>query len=152
MLKMKKILVPIDGTELAAHVLGHVRRLLLRQDAQVMLVFVRPLPRPGQSPIIGLELARSAQRYLGQLKRSFLNYGTSADFRILDGDSAREILAFAETYKPSLIAMATHGRTGVKRFFSDSVTETVLRKSPFPVLALNPLAAGCKSNREQNYR
>ena len=53
-----------------------------------------------------------------------------------EGFSADEIIAFGRATKDSLIAMCSHGRSGVKRFVLGSVTETVVRHSIEPVLVL----------------
>jgi nucleotide-binding universal stress UspA family protein len=50
------------------------------------------------------------------------------------GHSVDEILRTIEEYKPDLVVMATHGRTGLKHMVLGSVTEKVVRLSPVPVL------------------
>jgi nucleotide-binding universal stress UspA family protein len=55
-----------------------------------------------------------------------------------EGLSADEIMTFSRHSPDSLIAMCTHGRSGVKRWMLGSVTETVVRHSGAPVLVVRP--------------
>jgi nucleotide-binding universal stress UspA family protein len=57
-----------------------------------------------------------------------------------EGFSADEIIAFGRATKDSMIAMCSHGRSGVKRFVLGSVAETVVRHSVEPVLLLRGAA------------
>jgi len=50
------------------------------------------------------------------------------------GHSVDEILRTIDEYKPDLVVMATHGRTGLKHLVMGSVTEKIVRLSPVPVL------------------
>lgn len=56
--------------------------------------------------------------------------------RLVEGDPATEILRAAEESKCDLIAIGTHGRTGVHRLLMGSVAEQVVRKAPCPVLII----------------
>jgi len=55
---------------------------------------------------------------------------------VLEGSGADEIIHFAQTHPDSLVAMCTHGRSGVKRWVLGSVTEKVVRHSGDPVLVV----------------
>jgi nucleotide-binding universal stress UspA family protein len=54
------------------------------------------------------------------------------------GDAAEEILNYAKTEGIDLIIMGTHGRKGIERIIFGSVAERVVKKSPIPVLTVNP--------------
>ncbi len=54
----------------------------------------------------------------------------------MEGPPAREILSVVDQVKPDLIVISTHGRTGLARLLLGSVTETILRHSPCPVLCV----------------
>jgi nucleotide-binding universal stress UspA family protein len=56
--------------------------------------------------------------------------------RLVEGDPAREILRAAKEIKCDLIAIGTHGRTGLGRLLMGSVAEQVVRKAPCPVLTV----------------
>ena len=59
-----------------------------------------------------------------------------ASFAILEGKSAEGIIDFAHANAVDMIAMSTHGRSGVGRWVLGSVTERVVRYSNDPVLVL----------------
>ena len=84
-------------------------------------------------------LIEQAQQDLGELRDRLFEQGADVGCSVLmSGDPASKILSFARRYRPSLIAMSTHGRTGLKRWTRGSVAERVLRSSPFPLLLWNP--------------
>lgn len=127
----KSILVPLDGSELAAAILIHVRRLVHGEDVEVTLLHVIPAD--------GLESDRNRAR-VEQLRDDFRAEGARATARVVVGDPAGKILEVADEIAPSLIAMSTHGRSGVARFVRGSVAEKVLSRSRFPLLLANPFA------------
>jgi nucleotide-binding universal stress UspA family protein len=129
---LEKILVPLDGSELADRVLPIVRGLASR-SSEVLLLHVMT-DEVGATP----ELVRSGARYLEQKRLALTDSIERVRFDLMSGDPAEAILGFAETYEPSLIALATHGRTGLARIVHGSVTETLLHRSRFPILAVNP--------------
>ena len=129
---LKKILVPLDGSALSDRILGQVHRLLVREDARIRLLGVLPPRQPGSA-------APAAERHLEEHCETLCEEGARASFATtLSGDPATGILDYAAKYRPSLIAMSTHGRTGLRRWRRGSVAERVLRASPFPLLLWNP--------------
>jgi len=133
-----RILVPLDGSALAESVLIQVRRLLARQDAELLLLRVVTLP-PSAEADAGepLDLLWSrATDYLQNLTAQLAAQGLRVRFKVSEGFPANRILEAARKEKVSLIAMSTHGRTGLARWAFGSVTEKVLRSSPVPVLAI----------------
>ncbi len=139
---MKKILVPLDGSTLSDHILEQVDRLLVREDAEVRLLRVLPPVDYEAAPDQRLSVLE-AQRHLGACREELSARGASVtSVALANGDPAGKILEYADKYRPSLIAMSTHGRTGLKRWSRGSVAERVLRHSPFPVLLWNPFHPG----------
>ena len=63
-------------------------------------------------------------------------HALAVEYRITEGDVAAEVLRLAEETKCDLIAMGTHGRTGLERLIVGSVAETVMRKAHCPVLTV----------------
>ncbi|MBI2191373.1 MAG: universal stress protein [Planctomycetes bacterium] len=131
---LNRILVPLDGSELAGRILGPVRSLLLRQDAEVMFLRVLPGHWMAEEDRLWPGEGESPRTHLERLRNDLVNQGGRAYYLFRKGDPADEILKFAEDYQPSLIAMSTHGRTGVERWIRGSVAERVLRGSIFPLL------------------
>ena len=131
------ILVPIDGSELADRIIGQVGRLLRREDSRVVLVTVVPQDRIEaregfENPV------EAARNHIERLTRELVTQGANVATRVLAGDPAARILECAADEKASLIAMATHGRSGLSRFVRGSVAERVLREADIPVLMANP--------------
>jgi nucleotide-binding universal stress UspA family protein len=86
-----------------------------------------------------------AQGYLEPLVASLKAKGVRAGARVRIGDPATEIVAAAKEINADLIAMTTHGRTGLGRLLFGSVAEAVLRGSPIPVFLLRTSEAALES-------
>ena len=148
---LERILVPLDGSERSEAVLTQVRRLLRRKDAEVLLLQVAEvdyLPTY-ESSRLRTDLPDLAQQYVRRLARRLEEEGIRTRPLVATGAAAPEILAAASDHHASLIAMSTHGRTGLERWSMGSVTEKILRASPVPVLALRSFPAQPK---EQPFR
>jgi nucleotide-binding universal stress UspA family protein len=133
-----RILIPLDGSDLAESVLIQVRRLLTRKDAELLLLRVVTLP-PSTEGDAGepLEHLRAgATEYLRNVEGRLAKEGLRVRSTVVEGFPANQILDVAKKEGATLIAMSTHGRTGLSRWVFGSVTEKVLRGSPIPVLAI----------------
>jgi nucleotide-binding universal stress UspA family protein len=136
-----RILVPLDGSMTAEAVLPQVRRLLRRKDSEV--VFVRAVvPPPVENSLPIIEAAqKAAEDYMEGMKARWAGTGVRVHIRVRLGEPSTVILETAEEFGATLIALATHGSRGVKRFLMGSVAEQVIRRSPVPVLAFRPFFA-----------
>ncbi len=67
--------------------------------------------------------------------------GARARVLVRSGDPAEEILACAKAEHVGLIAMSTHGRSGLRRTLFGGVAEAVVRRAPLPVLLVRATAA-----------
>jgi nucleotide-binding universal stress UspA family protein len=149
----QRILVPHDGSSFAELVLPHVTELAQRFDAELILLEVISPPNPalyaGDAEAgIGADLAvqeieeaqdelrAQGQARLVSLVGSLGAQGIRASYRVVDGDPAREIIRFARENQIDLIAMTSHGRTGLVRTILGSVTDLVLREAITPVLVV----------------
>lgn len=133
-----RILVPLDGSELAEAVLTQVRRLLFRKDAEVILVQAVSVP-PGIEADVGrvLETLRAgAAAYVAGVEGRLAAQGARVRSLVRVGGAGEVILRAAEEERAGLIAMSTHGRSGIARWVLGSVAEKVVRASPVPVLAV----------------
>lgn len=140
----KKILAPLDGSELAERALKHVKTVTQGCRApRVILLQVIPWPAHPAHTLSG-ELIRSegekaeacAKEYLAKVADSLRRGGIAVETAIVHGGSAEEILDYATQNKVDLIVMSTHGRSGVSRWVFGSVAERVLRHSATPVLVI----------------
>jgi nucleotide-binding universal stress UspA family protein len=134
---LAKILVPLDGSELGDRILTQVKRLLVRHDGEVMLVRVISPETLKSENVPGQELD-VARGHLERLASSLRAQGAKVQHEVLVGKPADRVHTFALEYRPSLIAMSTHGRTGLSRWIRGSVAERILRVSPYPLLLSNP--------------
>jgi len=135
---LERILVPLDGSTLAESVLTQVRQLLMQKDSEVVLLRVVPHPPSSEADTLEpMEMLRaSASEYLRTIEEGLSSQGARVRCRVAEGFSAGVILETAKSENATLIAMSTHGRTGLSRWVFGSVTEKVLRASPVPVLAV----------------
>ncbi len=129
----KKILVPLDGSELAETVLSHIEAIVLAHEAEVILL--RVLPATGVFPATAEAERSAARESLERARKRLQEKGINARTTIRHGeDAAMEITDYAGVNDVDLIAMSTHGRSGVSRWMFGSVAEKVLRGTNKPIL------------------
>ena len=134
----KRILVPLDGSPLAEGVLPHVQELARSIGAEVVLLRVAFAHIfPGADPVeTQVTAVQEAEAYVADRARTLQDAGVRAEGKVRYGDPVEEIVDHVTWDHIDLIAMATHGRTGLKRVVLGSVAEQVLRRSPIPMLLL----------------
>jgi nucleotide-binding universal stress UspA family protein len=137
---LERILVPLDGSELSRRILEPVSRLAKTTNAEVRAISVVEDYAADQAMLRGEDPLGLASAELGRALEPLTKLGLRTAYDSYIGDPATRILEDAEDYRPSLIAMATHGRSGADRWIRGSTAERVLRRSPFPVLLANPRA------------
>lgn len=125
----RKTLIPLDGSELSEQVLDAVTRLIARQD-----VGVTSLLRVVESE----DEKAAAEEYLASLRKRLSERSIPASVNVAVGDPAEEILTYVKHEGHDLIAMATHGRSGVTRWVRGSVAERILRSTAVPLLLVTP--------------
>ncbi len=135
---LAKILVPLDGSELADRVIVQVRRLLHARDAEVILLGVVEEDAVGRTYAPGHNALTVARKHLEKVRDDLVAQGARAHVRLEVGDPASKIIERARDDDVSLVAMSTHGRSGVSRLVRGSVAERVMRGSGAPVLVANP--------------
>ena len=152
MVALKSIVVPLDGSELAESILPYVEQVAKNLDLEVVLLRVYALRYGTYSSGQGFYDATQIETFLASLRVEALDYleGIAADLKkrglekvfvvVKEGLDADEIIGFACHVPDSLVAMCSHGRSGVKRWVFGSVTETVVRHSGDPVLVLRAVS------------
>lgn len=124
---VESILVPQDGTPESRAALLPAIELARRFDSR--LVLFRACASSGELP--------AAERALQETCGSVVSAGVVAHaFAEEGGEPAAAIVAAAQAHRADLIVMATHGRSGLARLQSGSVTEHVLRETPVPLVAV----------------
>jgi len=133
----ERILVPLDGSARAEVILPQIARILNREDAELLLLRVVSVPdSPGLvvQDTIRYQEREEAQKYLHDLALRFGEKSSKVHARLAEGWPADVILETAKTEGATMIAMTTHGRTGMLRWALGSVAEKVARASDVPVL------------------
>jgi len=131
---MKVVLAPIDGSRLSDAVLPHVRRLLYREvDGWSVRLLTVLDPRQTRT-----EARAEARVHLAACERLLRSERFHVHSRVVSGDPVIEILEYVVSERVDLVAIATHGRTGLRRWVRGSVAERVLRGCPASLLLVNP--------------
>ena len=145
--KMGQIFVPLDGSGLAEKTLPHACSLTKRLNLEIQLVRVYSLPLDAYVVADGViaqgpaqyseEFARHAQDYLDGKVAGLRADGFKRVVAIaIEGDAAGEIIDLASKTPNSLIAMSTHGRSGIGRWVLGSVAEKIIQHAHNPVLLI----------------
>ena len=137
----KRVLVALDGSTACEAVLHFLMEIAGPLDMTVMLLHVlEPITPPvtdGAVVFDDVEARRDqAEEYLAPISAALRSQGVNTSWAIRRGRPADEILAAAQEGGADLIAMATHGRTGIGRLLFGSVAEAVLRRAPVPVFMI----------------
>jgi nucleotide-binding universal stress UspA family protein len=151
----KKILVPLDGSERAESILAHVRALARdvadpeTRTREVVLLQVFELPHitslsrgAGEefASLLPLEPAElqervaAARAYLAGQTAALTSSGLYARYRVAFGPVAATILQVAEEENADLVAMASHGRSGMPGVYYGSVAAAILQRIDRPLL------------------
>lgn len=133
---MKTVLVPLDGSRTSEQVLPPVIKLLKQTEGNLVLLHaVTPSEyfSVTAAQYVQQERRRSAT-YLQQLAERIGNNGMGVQERVATGEASREIVAEARRSHADLIAMSSHGRSGIREWAFGSVAERVLRTTNVPVL------------------
>ena len=133
-----RVLVPLDGSRLGDAIVAHVRRLATREGEPVevtLLTTIEAWESEQQQATRRQELLAHHQELLDLLRAE----GVPALSQVMVAtDPAQQIVESALTHKADLIAMSSHGRSGLQRWRRGSVAERVLRAATVPVYVANP--------------
>jgi len=144
---ISSVVVPLDGSELAESVLPTVVEMAKSLDLEVVLYRAYELAAsayygsrdylPHYDAML-LDLKREVEEYLGKKVEALKSAGlTRVSSVAAPGAGADEIVRYSREHPDALIAMCTHGRSGVRRWVLGSVTERVVRHSGDPVLVVH---------------
>lgn len=134
-----KILIPLDGSALAEHVLDHMAWLATPAETELILVSAIETWRYAMA---GAEFSWSdiltpvreeTENYMTRQRQRMQEAGYRVSTYVVDGDAAQVILDLAQKNAADLIAMTTHGRSGFVRWTLGSVTERVIHDAQIPV-------------------
>ena len=132
----KKILVPLDGSTLAEGIIPRVEGLAKIHNAEVTLLRVAVAHTfPGMDPVQHqVTVVREAEEYLAKVEGDLRSVGVKTQAVVRYGQDAQEIVEHARNRDFDLIAMSTHGRTGLTQFVLGSVASKVIHTASVPIL------------------
>ena len=144
-----KIVVPLDGSELAEGVIPHVAEVIRNRGSHVCLLTVAQVARITTSVLPDLLSASSNTReerarvekelttYLRAIAGKLEPAAAEVQVNVRFGRPADEILAFAGDADADLIVMSSHGRSGISRWVLGSVVDRVLHGAVYPILIVH---------------
>ena len=139
----KKILVLLDGSQRAEAILPHVESMASCYSAKVILLqvlepsvlYTSPYDAYPELNLADAEIREpQAESYLIQVEERFRQQGIDVDHRIEQGPVVASILEAAAEEEADLVAMVSHGRTGLARVFYGSTAAGVLNRIDRPLL------------------
>jgi nucleotide-binding universal stress UspA family protein len=142
-----KILIPLDGSDVAEAILPEVETLATDFGAEVVLLHAHTpqvFPYLTDNPYALADITRyeteSGRAYVDGIATRLRAKGLSVKTIVNEGRAADVILDVAEAVRADLIAMTTHGRSGVGRWLLGSVADAVVHAAKVPVLLSRGLA------------
>jgi len=151
----EKILVCLDGSELAEQILPYASEQAVRMKSTLVLFYAVHDPTtislnfPGNpgTPMETesmrrhlLEHSAQAEKYLAALAAKLQDKGINTEYVVMPGRAGEAIVDYAAANNVDLIALSTHGRGGISRAFLGSVADFVLKNSGLPILLIRPQA------------
>jgi nucleotide-binding universal stress UspA family protein len=144
----ERALVPLDGSPVAEAIIPFILEIAGPLDMAVRLLrVVEPIPpmaAEGASPVFvddPVARTRDAEEYLAPIATELRGRGIDATWEVCRGLAATAILDAGKAFGADVIAMGTHGRSGLGRLLFGSVAEHVLRHASVPVLLIRQTEA-----------
>ena len=154
-----RIVVPLDLSEMAELALPHASTVARATGTTIHLIHVVDITPLTQSSMVGFEIeqaatfaalegieaeAAAAEEYLESIRQHLAAKGVTATTAVVTGLVVSELLNAIAT--DDLVAMTTHGRTGLERWLMGSVAESVIRRSSAPVLLVRVTSTANQSD------
>ena len=147
MMKIARILCPVDFSDCSRHALDYAVGIARRHEAQIMALYVLPpiaalLPPTGEGLYPPIVFSPSDLEQYDEALASFARRSDDATIQtqVVQGVVVGEIVRVAAALPADLIVVGTHGRSGFDRLMLGSTTEKLLRKAACPVLTVPPHA------------
>lgn len=167
-MQCRSVLIPLDGSTFSQQIIPTILQLFPAHNCRLILLRVanepgevlRPTPAVwsstwthghynvpheyGQNPYpasidqVEASLRASIEDELAQIAEQLRAEGYQVSTAVQFGDAASEIADYARAKQVDIVAMATHGRSGILQLLMGSVAEKVMRNLPMPVLLLRP--------------
>jgi nucleotide-binding universal stress UspA family protein len=142
----EKILVCLDGSKLAAQILPYATQQAMHFNSKIILLRAFNIPSAATTAAIAPNLIQEelrgleaeAKAYLEEVAIPLREKGLDVDCITLQGTAGDVIVGYAKNEPIDLIALATHGHSGLGRAVFGSVADYVLRESSLPILVIKP--------------
>jgi nucleotide-binding universal stress UspA family protein len=141
-----KILVPLDGSELAECVFPYVEDIAKLRNSKVVAAFVvEHYEMPFYGTVVYDEenlkeieqsAKKGAEHYMGTVNKRLMATGIDSEVIVLEGKIADTLVDYASNKGFDLVVMATHGRSGLARWVVGSIADKILHYSTVPVLLI----------------
>jgi nucleotide-binding universal stress UspA family protein len=150
MVEIKRILVPVDFSEVAPILAKWAKGFAKQLNAKIILTYILEDLSTYEGIFVDLKTLTELENTLYEgakksmedfLKEHFSDF-TDVEPVLEKGDVVETILRVAQEKGADLIVIGTHGRKGLDRILFGSVAEGVVKNSPIPVVTINPYRAG----------
>ena len=147
----ERVLVPLDGSKVGEAALPHVEKLVskLAPEVKAEVILLQVVSSLTHYVIAGEasvrvpytekeleQIKKKVRSYLNKVGESLRSKGATVKTKVATGKAAEEIIKAADETKANLIAMSTHGRSGLSRLTFGSITDKVLRTGTVPMLVV----------------
>jgi len=143
---IKRILFPIDFSEVSPKIAPWVLTVAEKFNAEIHLLFVaRKFQHltsiyvvPGTIKNFEAEIIKGAEMKINEFAKTHLEAYSACKIKVVQGDPAQEILSYVDAEMIDLVIIGTHGRKGLDWVLFGSVADNVVKMSSAPVLSINP--------------
>ncbi|MDY7037905.1 MAG: universal stress protein [Thermodesulfobacteriota bacterium] len=141
-----KILSPVDLSEASQKIAPLTLTVAKKFNSEIHLLFVaRKFDHFSNIYVAHMsienfeaEIVKGAEQGMEEFAKEHFSAYPAYKTRVVIGDPSEEILNYVESESMDLLIIGTHGRKGIERIVFGSVANRVIRKSPIPVLSINP--------------
>ena len=142
-MKLARILVPLDGSEMAEAAIAPALQIAQAGSALILIRAAEARMLPGTDVMDAqIRVVQEAQEYLAGVKSKLERAGVQqVETHVWYGSAAPAVVEAARVQKVDAIVMSSHGRSGLGRIIFGSVAESVLRSTHVPILVIRPSGA-----------
>jgi len=137
---IKTIIAPLDGSDVGESALINARAIASKTGASIYLLHIITPPAGIEVNLFGSDLKgiikamnNTAENYLSGIAEDLKNKGIPTKSKVMEGDPANTIVEEAKKHQDCIIAMSTHGRSGIARWILGSVADKVLHEATIPI-------------------
>ena len=149
MKEFKRILFPIDFSEVSPEIVPYVISMADKLNAEVHIIFVvrrlescrRIFGSHAAVENFEIEIVLGAETKMDEFVEEFFKSVIRPKTKVLIGDIAEEIIKYIKANGINLVIIGTHGRKGMDRIILGSIADRVIKSAPVPVMNVNPYRA-----------